>query len=175
MSDELYYHFVYEGRHVGIKEFLGPEALLIGGTSKAFGMAGWRLGWAAGAPELIDRMRTLQQFTYTCPPTLVQHGALAAFSVDLSSYVRTFRERRDFMYDGLVDAGYEVVRPDGAFYIFPKVPRGDDLTFVRAAMERGLLVVPGRAFSTRTDHFRITFSRDLDTLERGLDLLRSLA
>lgn len=175
VSDELYYPFLYEGEHTSIKEVLGPEALLIGGTSKSMGMAGWRLGWAAGAPELIDKMRTVQQFTFTCPPTLVQRGVLAAFDLDLSENVALFRGRRDFLYEGLVEAGYDVVKPEGAYYIFPKVPWGDDVAFIEAAMERNLLVVPGRAFSDRTTHFRLTFARDDDTLERGLDVLRELA
>ncbi len=174
VSDELYYPFLYEGEHHSIKEFLGPEALLIGGTSKSMGMAGWRLGWAAGAPELIDKMRTVQQFTYTCPPTLVQRGALAAFDVDLSANVELFRGKRDFLYEGLLDAGYEVVKPNGAYYIFPKAPWGDDVAFITAAMKRDLLVVPGRAFSDRTTHFRLTFARSQETLERGLDVLRGL-
>ena len=175
VSDELYHHFVYEGRHTSIKQVLGPEALVIGGTSKAFGMAGWRLGWAAGAPELIDRMRTLAQFTFTCPPTLVQRGAIAAFSVDLTSRVQSFREKRDLLVGGLLDAGYEVGLPQGAYYIFPKVPWGDDVAFIGAAMDRGLLIVPGRAFSSRTTHFRVTFAPDMSTVERGLEVLRSLA
>ena len=175
ISDELYHQFVYGEPHETIKQVLGPEALLIGGTSKAFSMAGWRLGWAAGAPELIDQMRTLQQFTFTCPPTMVQRGVLGAFSVDLAPRVRQFKERRDYMCDGLLEAGYELVRPNGAFYIFPKVPWGDDVSFVKAAMECGLLIVPGRAFSGETTHFRLTFAREMGTLERGLEILRSLA
>ncbi len=174
VSDELYHQFVYEGRHATVKEVLGPESLLIGGTSKAFGMAGWRLGWAAGAPELIDKMRTLQQFTFTCPPTLVQRGAMAAFSIDLTPRVEHFKRKRDFLYEGLLDAGYEVVQPNGAYYVFPKVPWGDDVSFIGAAMERGLLIVPGRAFSDRSTHFRVTFARDLETVERGLAVLRDL-
>ena len=174
ISDELYHQFVYEESHETIKQVLGPEALLIGGTSKAFGMAGWRLGWAAGAPELIDQMRMLQQFTFTCPPTLVQRGALGAFSVDLMPRVRQFKERRDFLCNGLLEAGYELGRPKGAFYIFTKVPWGDDVSFITAALERGLLIVPGRAFSGETTHFRLTFAREMDTLERGLELLRTL-
>ena len=62
LSDELYEIFTSDAPHISIKRFLGPESLLVGGFSKAYGMAGWRLGWAAGAPELIDKMRTLQQF-----------------------------------------------------------------------------------------------------------------
>jgi len=134
LSDELYEIFVYDAPHVSIKRFHGPESLLVGGFSKAYGMAGWRLGWAAGAPELIDKMRTLQQFVYACPPTLVQKGSLAAFDVDIKSYVDDYRRKRDLMYDGLVAAGYNVVKPGGSFFIFPEVPVGDDLEFSERAL-----------------------------------------
>ncbi len=176
LSDELYEIFAYDSPHVSIKRFLGPESLLVGGFSKACGMAGWRLGWAAGAPELIDKMRTLQQFVYACPPTLVQKGALAAFDVDTRSRVESYRRKRDLMYDGLVAAGYNVVKPGGAFFIYPEVPGGEgggggnDLEFCERAITNKLVVVPGRTFSRRSSHIRISFAAPDETLERGLEV-----
>ena len=87
-------------------------------------MAGWRLGWVAGAPEVIDKMRTIQQFVYACPPTLVQKGSLAAFDVEMRPYVEEYRINRDFIYGGLVAAGYEVVKPGGSFFIYPQGTSG---------------------------------------------------
>jgi aspartate/methionine/tyrosine aminotransferase len=174
LSDELYDLFTYDEPHVSIKRFTGKETLLVGGFSKAYGMAGWRLGWAAGDPELIDRMRTLQQFAYTCPPTLVQLGALAAPQVDMTPQVDAYRRKRDLIHQGLVEAGYEVARPGGSFFIFPRVPWGDDLEFCNRALEEKLILVPGRSFSRRTSHFRISFATDDATLERGLEALGRL-
>jgi aspartate aminotransferase/aminotransferase len=175
LSDELYEPFVYEGEHVTIKRFLGGRALLLGGFSKSHGMAGWRLGWAAGDPELIDRMRMLQQYVYVCPPTLVQRGALAAFDVDLSGHVADYRRKRDLIHDGLVDAGYECARPSGSFFAFPAVPEGeDDLAFCERALGEGLVVVPGRAFSRRTTHVRLSFAVPDETLERAVEILARL-
>ncbi|MFQ6104992.1 MAG: pyridoxal phosphate-dependent aminotransferase [Candidatus Glassbacteria bacterium] len=170
LSDELYEIFVYDAPHVSIKQFLGPESLLVGGFSKAYGMAGWRLGWAAGAPELIDRMRTLQQFVYACPPTLVQKGSLAAFDVDMKQYVDDYRRKRDFMYEGLVASGYEVVKPGGSFFIYPRVPWGDDLEFCERAIADKLIIVPGRNFSRRLSHVRVSIAAPDETLERGLEV-----
>ncbi len=174
LSDELYEIFVYDAPHVSIKRFLGEGSLLVGGFSKAYGMAGWRLGWAAGAPALIDQMRTLQQFVYACPPTLVQRGALAAFDVDMRPQVENYRRKRDFIYDGLVAAGYTVVKPGGSFFIYPKAPGGNDLEFCDRALANKLVVVPGRAFSNRSDYFRISFAAPEEDLERGLDVLAKL-
>jgi len=174
ISDELYETFSYEGQHATIKRHLSEQSLLVGGVSKVYGMAGWRLGWAAGSPALIDKMRTLQQFTFTCPPTLVQRGALAAFDVDMSAQVDLYRKKRDLLYAGLVAAGYRVVKPEGVFFIFPAVPFGDDMEFSRAALEKGLVLGPGSVFSRRHSHFRLSFAVTDETLERGLELLREL-
>lgn len=174
LSDELYALFSFDAPHVSVKHFAGPECLLVGGFSKTYAMAGWRLGWAAGPAELIDKMRTLQQFTYACPSTLTQHAALAAFEVDMRPQIAAYRAKRDLMHRGLVEAGYDVVRPGGSFFLFPKVPWGDDQAFCEDALSRKLIIVPGRAFSQRSTHFRLTYASD-ETLERGLEVLRGMA
>ncbi|MDP6930025.1 MAG: aminotransferase class I/II-fold pyridoxal phosphate-dependent enzyme [Planctomycetota bacterium] len=174
ISDELYDVFVYEGQHASIKKHLGPEALLIGGVSKSFAMAGWRLGWIAGAPALIDRIRTLQQFTMTCPPTLVQMGVLPAFDLDMTPQVDAYRRKRNLVHSRLTAMGYSATLPQGAFYIFPRVPWGTDLTFSEAALTEGLLIVPGSAFSSRSTHFRLCFAPPEHELERGLNILETL-
>jgi len=174
LSDELYEIFVYDDPHVSIKRFLGPESLLVGGFSKACGMAGWRLGWAAGSPELIDKMRTLQQFVYACPPTLVQKGSLVAFDVDMKPYVDDYRRKRDLIFNGLVAAGYDVVKPSGSFFIYPEVPGGDDLDFCERALANKLIVVPGSHFSRRSSHIRVSFGTEDETIERGLEVFRKL-
>jgi aspartate/methionine/tyrosine aminotransferase len=175
LSDELYEVFVYDKPHFCIKRFLGPESLLVGGMTKAYGMAGWRLGWVAGDPRVIDRMRTLQQFVYACPPTLVQRGALAGFDLDMSQKVTDFRRKRDFMYEGLVAAGYNVIKPGGSFFIFPEVPWGDDVAFCEAALAKKLAIVPGRGFGSRNNHFRISYAATDEALANGLEILRDLA
>ncbi len=175
LSDELYELFVYAAPHASIKHFPGCESLLVSGFSKSYGMAGWRLGWAAGPPEWIDKMRTLQLLIYVCPPTLVQRGALAAFEIDMSATVASYRRKRDFMYQGLVASGYEVIEPEGAFFFFPRVPWGNDLEFCEHALSEKLVLLPGRCFGRCSDHFRLTFAESDETLERGLEVLAKIA
>lgn len=175
LSDELYDLFVYDAPHVGIKRFPECPSLLVGGFSKSHAMAGWRLGWAAGDPELIDRMRTLQQFVYACPPTIVQAGALAAFGCDLGERVEAYRRNRDVLHAGLTDAGYEVTRPAGSFFAYPRVPWGDDLAFCERALAEGLVLVPGRSFSRRSTHVRVSFAAPRETVERGVEVLLRIA
>ncbi len=175
LSDELYGPFTYDAPHAGLKPLLGDGCLLVGGPSKSHGMAGWRLGWAAGPASLIDRMRTLQQFLYACPPTPLQRGALAALKCDMSPVVDRYRDKRDHAWSALVDAGYEVSRPGGAYYLFPKVPWGNDRSFCEAALSEKLVLVPGSTFSQQGTHFRMSFAAADDTLARGLEVLRRLA
>jgi len=174
VSDELYEVFVYDGPHVSVKRAAGPDALLVGGLSKSYGMAGWRLGWAAGSAVLIERMRILQQFMYTCPPTPLQRAAIAAFDVNMSHHVVRYRAKRDLLFAGLRVRGYKVHQPQGAFFMFAEAPGGDDVAFCERALARGLLVVPGRAFSCRTTHFRLCFSVPDEVLFRALDVLADL-
>ena len=70
---------------------------------------------------------------------------------------------------------YDFVKPGGAFYIFPKAPGGDATSFVNKCVENNLLVVPGNVFSTKDTHFRISFSASMETLEKGIEVLRGLA
>ena len=69
-------------------------------------------------------MMKLQQYTFVCAPHPLQFAGVAALDVDMSPYVAAYRQRRDLVVDGLVDAGYTVSKPGGAFYVFPAVPGG---------------------------------------------------
>ena len=175
LSDELYAQFTYDAPHAGLKPLLGDGCLLVGGPSKSHGMAGWRLGWAVGPAALVDRMRTLQQFLYACPPTPLQQGALAALGCDMSAVVDRYRDKRDRAWTTLVEAGYDVQRPGGSYYLFPKVPWGSDRSFCEAALTEKLVLVPGSTFSRRDTHFRLSFAAPEETLERGLEALTRLA
>jgi len=153
---------------------LYPDTLVMGGFSKSHAMTDWRLGYAAGPREIIQEMTKLQQFSFVCAPSIAQHAGLAALETDTTPYVEAYRRKRDMIYDGLRDAGYEVEKPEGAFYIFPGVPWGTDEEFVTEAICSGLLIIPGSVFSERNTHFRISYAATDETIERGLEVLRKL-
>lgn len=174
VTDEIYDAFAYDGPVPSILS-LYDQTVLLGGFGKTYGMPGWRLGYAVGPRDAIDRMRTLQQFSFVCAPSALQHAALAALQVDMTPYVDDYRVKRDRVVDGLSDV-LELVRPNGAFYGFPRVPGGLDAdTFVDRCVARNLLVVPGMAFSRANTHFRLSFALDDETLAKGIALLRELS
>ncbi|MGI9455076.1 MAG: pyridoxal phosphate-dependent aminotransferase [Aeoliella sp.] len=174
VSDEIYRRFCYDTPLVSPTKW-NDQTIVVDGFSKSYGVTGWRLGFVHGPAEIIDKMTMLQQYTYVCAPHPLQWAALAAFDVDSSEYVESYRARRDLLVTGLRDAGYEVAKPGGAFYVFPKAPWGTGSEFVAAAIDRELLVIPGNIFSERDTHFRISYAASEETIERGLEALSGLA
>jgi aspartate aminotransferase len=81
--------------------------------------------------------------------------------------VAPYREKRDLMYDGLTKIGYQCVKPQGAFYVFPRTPIDDDVAFVRLLAEEGVLAVPGSGFGM-PGHIRISLTVERDTVVRAL-------
>jgi aspartate aminotransferase/aminotransferase len=104
----------------------------------------------------------------------LQYGGVVAASYDMSAHTHPYAEKRDMIYSGLKDS-FELVKPTGAFYAFPKAPDGETGTqFVERAIKAGVLVVPGIACSRQDTHFRISYAADDEKLARGIDILNSL-
>ncbi len=173
ISDEIYRVFCYDGPFTSPAEF-NPDVLVLDGFSKAYGMTGWRLGFAHGPRRIIEEMVKLQQFSFVCAPSMVQHAGVAAWDHDVSRHVAEYRRKRDRIYEGIKDR-YEVARPEGAFYLFPKAPHGTGTEFVAEAIRNHLLCIPGGVFSRRDTHFRLSYAADDRTLDRGVEILNRLA
>ena len=173
ISDEIYRVFCYDAPFTSAAEF-NPDVLVLDGFSKAYGMTGWRLGFAHGPRRLIEEMTKLQQFTFVCAPSMVQHAGVAALDYDVSGHVADYRRKRDRVYDGIKDR-YEVAKAEGAFYLFPKAPHGTATEFVAEAIRNQLLVIPGSVFSRRDTHFRLSYAADERALDRGVEILNRLA
>ncbi len=173
LSDEIYREFCYEEPLVSPAEF-NPQTLVVDGFSKSHGMPGWRLGFAHGPSDVIHEMIKLQQYSFVCAPHPFQWAGAVAMDVDVSGHVDAYRRKRDMLYEGLADR-YEIVKPGGAFYMYPKLPWGTGMEFVAKAIENNLLVIPGNIFSRQDTHFRISYAAEDKTIERGIEVLRKLA
>jgi aspartate aminotransferase/aminotransferase len=173
VSDEIYRMFCYD------EPFFSPalfndRTIVIDGLSKSHAMTGWRVGFVHGPAQVIDTMVKLQQYSFVCAPQPAQWAGAAALATPMDEHVVAYRRKRDRIVEGLSDL-YEITRPGGAFYVFPKAPRGTGEEFVMKAIERKLLVIPGKIFSRRDTHFRISYAASDQTIERGIEVLRSLA
>jgi len=173
ISDEIYRAFGYDAAVPSPAEY-NADTLVVDGFGKTYGFTGWRLGFAHGPKALIEQMAKLQQFTFVCPPSLVQHAGLAAWDYDVAPIVADYKRKRDRLVQALAGV-YEFARPGGAFYLFPKAPWGTGTEFVTEAIRNNLLVIPGKIFSKRDTHFRISYAAKDETLERGIEILRRLA
>lgn len=173
LSDEIYSPFCYDGAFVSPAQF-NPQTLVVDGFSKSHAVTGWRLGYAHGPGAIIREMLKLQQYSFVCAPQPFQWAGAVAMDVDVSDYVAAYHRKRDMLLGGIGDL-YEVVRPGGAFYMFPKAPWGTATEFVEKAIENQLLVIPGNVFSRRDTHFRISYAASDETIHRGIEVLRKLA
>ncbi len=173
MSDEIYHDFCYEGPMVSPAEY-NPQTLVVDGFSKSYGMTGWRLGFAHGPAALIREMIKLQQYSFVCAPQPAQWGGAVALDLDVGAQTEAYRRKRDMLVEGLAE-DYELVRPGGAFYAFPKLPWGTGMEFASRAIEHNLLIIPGNIFSRHDTHFRISYAAADSVIGRGVDVLKRLA
>jgi aspartate aminotransferase/aminotransferase len=175
ISDEIYNEFCYDVPFASPARW-NDQTIVVDGFSKTYGVTGWRLGFVHGPAAIIDKLTMLQQYTFVCAPHPLQWAALAALDVDMSSYIDAYRQKRDRTVAGLLEAGYQVAKPGGAFYVFPQVPdgRGTGSEFVARAIENELLIIPGGIFSGRDTNFRISYAASDATIDRGLEVLKRL-
>jgi aspartate/methionine/tyrosine aminotransferase len=175
VADEIYDAFVYDG-HLPSPLGTYDRVVQLGGFSKTYGIPGWRMGYATGPAAILDRMQTLQQFSFVCAPAPFQVAvAEVAFDLDMSGHVREYKAKRDRLVAEL-DPAFRLAPPAGAFYAFPQLPgRATGKEFAEAALAEQLILVPGSGFSRRDTHFRLSFAVSDEDLGRGIGVLNRLA
>jgi aspartate aminotransferase len=174
ISDEVYEHFIYEGRHVSPAMF-SDNVITINATSKTYAMTGWRIGYVAARPEYTEQMLKVHQYVVACACSISQKAALAAYTgpQDSVAVMRDeFRRRRDYLIDELHGMGVDCVRPQGAFYLFPKV--GDEAQVVSDLLKRGVISTPGTAFGEHgKGYIRLTYSTSMPNIEKAVSIMSS--
>jgi aminotransferase len=176
ISDEIYSELTYEDEHVSIAEFIPEQTILINGLSKSHAMTGWRIGFIFGPNVLIAEIIKVHQYLVTAASTISQKAAVRALIEginDAAVMKEEYRERRDFVYEQMTNIGFEVARPNGAFYIFAKIPEGyeqDSMKFcVDLAQKQAIAIIPGIAFGQEAEGYvRISYAADLDTLKEAM-------
>lgn len=177
ISDEVYERFVYEGRHfspASVPEFK-ERVVTVNSLSKAYAMTGWRLGYVAASPEVIEQMAKVQMYCSACVPSFVQKAAVEALNSQQSFFddvLREYRRRRDVLCSVLSECpNLTFKKPQGAFYLFPRV-KGINIPSKDLAMkmikEIGVAVVPGSAFGRLGEGcIRISYATSIDRVEEG--------
>ena len=179
ISDEPYARITFDGKHVPNIFPLVESSIIVTSHSKDLALPGERIGYLAANP----RMDTVMQFMegavfsnrvlgFVNAPALMQRlvARLQDESVDIADY----QSKRDLLVTELTAMGFSMVRPDGAFYLFPKSPLADDVEFVKLAQKHHILLVPGAGFGA-PGFFRIAYCVDKGIIERSLPAWRALA
>ncbi len=127
LSDEIYEHINYVGKHVSMAEFaaIKSQVIIVNGVSKAYAMTGWRIGFLAAEQWVVEACKKLQGQYTTCASTIAMKAAEAAYTGSqdcVKEMLEQFRRRRDLVTEMAQEIrGFEVEKPDGAFYLFPKI------------------------------------------------------
>jgi aspartate aminotransferase len=187
ISDEIYEHMVYAPNSQWSVAKFSPDfqkrCVIVQGLSKTYAMTGWRMGWTASTPELAKAMGKLQSQSTSNPTSFAQAGAIAALEGPIpSEMMAEFQRRGGIMRELLKDVpGFEVPKPEGAFYLFPKVSglfgvmvgkdrqinTAKDLTDYLLEVAK-VAVVPGEGFGA-PDHVRFSYAASLENIKAGVN------
>ena len=179
ISDEPYRKLIYDGLTYPFVFHHYPRSIVVSSHSKDLAVPGERIGYIAISPQLDDGAEVMDGLVFcnrtlgfVNAPALMQHvvAGLQEATVDVADYQR----KRDFLHAALTEMGYSVVRPQGAFYMFPRSPVPDEMDFVGELRKHNVLAVPGRGFG-RSGYVRISYCVEDRTLEGSLRGFREAA
>lgn len=187
ISDEIYEKLTYAGaEHISIaqiSEELKQQTIIINGVSKSHSMTGWRIGYAAGNKDVIVAMTNLASHSTSNPTTTAQYAAIAAYNgpqEPVEEMRKAFENRLEIIYEKLISIpGFNCVKPQGAFYLFPNVKEAADNlgykdvdSFVEALLtEAKVAVIPGSGFGSH-DNIRLSYATSLNQLEEAVERIR---
>jgi len=179
IADEPYRELVYDGVVTPFIPTIYPDTIVCYSYSKSLSLPGERIGYvyvprqATDSAELAAAISGATRLTgHICAPSLWQK--VIARCAHLRPNMQAYAKNRQALYEGLLDAGYEVAKPDGAFYLFVKVPGGDSMAFCELAKAKDILVVPGDIFGC-PGYVRICYCVSYDLIQRSLPAFRELA
>ncbi|HKW58595.1 MAG TPA: aminotransferase class I/II-fold pyridoxal phosphate-dependent enzyme [Candidatus Dormibacteraeota bacterium] len=185
ITDEIYEHLVYRGRHISIATLPGmaERTITISGASKTYSVTGWRIGWLIAPPALTAGIRKVHDFLTVGAAHPLQIAISQALKLPASFYMELlgdYQERRDATVAGLRECGFEAEAPDGAYYVMAGIGSfgaTDDVAFARRLIEEvAVATVPASSFYHDPElgrgQVRFSFPKKIETIERGLEALK---
>ncbi|WP_076657576.1 aminotransferase class I/II-fold pyridoxal phosphate-dependent enzyme [Lactiplantibacillus plantarum] len=181
LSDEIYSELTYGEPHESIANYLPTQTILLNGVSKSHAMTGWRIGIMCAPKAITAQLGKIHQFTVTSTTTNAQAAATEALKNGLDDaqvMKREYQERRDYLYDALNDLGFQSAKPEGAFYLFSKIPAGlpqNSMAFCRElAHEARVALIPGSSFGPGGEGYvRISYAASMADLKTAVTRLRT--
>ncbi|HHF7010891.1 pyridoxal phosphate-dependent aminotransferase [Streptococcus mutans] len=181
ISDEVYAELTYTGEsHVSIAEYLPDQTILISGLSKSHAMTGWRLGLIFAPAVLTAQLIKSHQYLVTAATTSVQFAAIEALTNgkdDALPMKEEYIKRRDYIIEKMEAMKFKIIKPDGAFYIFAKIPVAqgqDSFKFLQDfAKEKAVAFIPGVAFGKYGEgYLRISYAASMETIKEAMKRLK---
>ncbi|MEK4068596.1 aminotransferase A [Peribacillus sp. FSL R5-0717] len=180
LADEIYSELVFDQEHVSIATFLKEQTIVLNGLSKSHSMTGWRIGLLFAPAAISQHLLKVHQYNVTCAASISQRAALEALTAGRNDAIpmkTEYARRREYVYSRLQAMKLEIVKPNGAFYFFIKLPEGyaSSLDFcLKLVQQEKVAVVPGDAFSPLGEgYFRISYAYSMETLEKALDRIEA--
>ncbi|MDE2587089.1 MAG: pyridoxal phosphate-dependent aminotransferase [Lactobacillales bacterium] len=181
ISDEVYSELTYTDEpHVSIAEYLPEQTILINGLSKSHAMTGWRIGLIFAPAVFTAQLIKSHQYLVTAATTMAQFAAIEALSAgkdDALPMKAEYVKRRDYIIDKMSELGFKIIKPDGAFYIFAKIPEGyeqDSFKFCQDfAREKAVAFIPGVAFGKYGEgYLRLSYAASMETITTAMERLK---
>lgn len=179
IADEIYSELVYGATHTSIANYIPEQTLILNGASKSHAMTGYRIGFIAGPQELMKSVSAIHAMLVTAASNPAMAAAVAAFGTNEGKTATqemkdAYEQRRDFVVNNLQKLGFKLINPQGAFYVFAKIPKqygNDDLKFATDLANEGkVAVIPGSFFGAGGQGYvRISYATSMENLTRALD------
>ena len=180
VCDEVYSELTYTGEnHVSFGTMLRDQAIIINGLSKSHAMTGWRLGFIFAPTNFTAQLIKSHQYLVTAANTMAQHAAVEALTAgknDAEPMKKEYIQRRDYIIEKMTKLGFEIIKPDGAFYIFAKIPVGynqDSFAFLKDfAQKKAVAFIPGAAFGQYGEGYvRLSYAASIETIREAMKRL----
>ena len=180
VCDEVYSELTYTGEnHVSLGTILRDQAIIINGLSKSHAMTGWRLGFIFAPANFTAQLIKSHQYLVTAANTMAQHAAVEALTAgkdDAEPMKKEYIQRRDYIIEKMTDLDFEIIKPDGAFYIFAKIPAGynqDSFAFLKDfAQKKAVAFIPGAAFGQYGEGYvRLSYAASMGTIREAMKRL----
>lgn len=181
LSDEIYSELTYDGTHVSMGSILPEQTLVMNGVSKSHAMTGWRVGMICGPEEIINEIAKVSEFTITSLTANTQAAAEEAFKNGMDDALpmkQEYMKRRDLLVAGLEKAGFSCPNPNGAFYVFAKIPAGlnqnSEAFCYDLAKEAKVALIPGSYFLPGGEGYvRISYAASEENIQEAVSRIQT--
>lgn len=182
IADEIYSELIYDGTHTSIAKFIPGQTIILNGASKSGAMTGYRIGFMAAPADLMKRVGMVHSILITSPSDPAMAAAVPVFGSEAGHQAtldmkKAYQQRRDFLVDALQNLGFSVATPNGAFYVFAKLPAdqgSDDVEFAtKLAHDAKVATIPGSYFGDGGEGFlRLSYATSMDNLKLAVERIK---